>query len=101
MIASAETMLENWKDYQGKEIEVCSQFRLLTSDVISRTAFGSSYLEGRKVFDLLTKLCLLISRNTYKIRFWGIEYVCFWAFYISVSWHCSSTTIIEVFLLNI
>ncbi|KAL8549267.1 hypothetical protein ACS0TY_008206 [Phlomoides rotata] len=73
MIASAETMIENWKDYQGKEIEVCREFRLLTADVISRTAFGSSYLEGRKIFDLLTKLCALISRNTFTIRFWGIE----------------------------
>lgn len=83
MIASAETMLENWNDYLGKEMDVCHEFKHLTSDVISRTAFGSSYLEGRKIFDLLTELTVLISRNTFKIRFWGIEYVCFWLFYIS------------------
>ncbi|KAL3636182.1 hypothetical protein CASFOL_020729 [Castilleja foliolosa] len=73
MIASVETMLENWKNYEGKEIEVCSDFRLLTSEVISRTAFGSSYLEGKKIFDMLTDLCILISRNANKIRFFGIE----------------------------
>ncbi|KAI3452928.1 hypothetical protein Pfo_009591 [Paulownia fortunei] len=73
MIASVETMLEKWRYQEAKEIEVCSEFRLLTSEVISRTAFGSSYLEGRKIFDMLTKLCALISRNAHKIRFFGIE----------------------------
>ncbi|GFP87288.1 cytochrome p450 cyp749a22 [Phtheirospermum japonicum] len=74
MIASVETMLEKWRRYEGKEINVSIDFKLLTSEVISRTAFGSSYLEGRKIFDLLTDLCTLISRNAHTIRFFGIEY---------------------------
>ncbi|KAL6543728.1 hypothetical protein OROGR_010225 [Orobanche gracilis] len=73
MVASVETMLDNWRRYEGEEIDVCSDFRLLTSEVISRTAFGSSYLEGRKIFDMLTDLCALISRNMHKVRFFGIE----------------------------
>ncbi|KAK4842705.1 hypothetical protein QYF36_026408 [Acer negundo] len=48
MIYSVEKMLERWKNHQGKEIDVSEEFRLLTSEVISRTAFGSSYLEGKK-----------------------------------------------------
>ncbi|PPR92350.1 hypothetical protein GOBAR_AA28311 [Gossypium barbadense] len=48
VIASVETLLEKWKGQEGKEIEVFNEFRLLTSEVISRTAFGSSYLEGEK-----------------------------------------------------
>ncbi|XP_024192776.1 cytochrome P450 CYP749A22 [Rosa chinensis] len=36
MIASAEKMLQRWKNHEGKEIEVYQEFRLLTSDVISR-----------------------------------------------------------------
>ncbi|KAE8712249.1 CYP749A22 protein [Hibiscus syriacus] len=40
VIASVETMLEKWKGQEGKEIEVFGEFRLLTSEVISRTAFG-------------------------------------------------------------
>ncbi|PQQ01733.1 cytochrome P450 CYP749A22 [Prunus yedoensis var. nudiflora] len=44
MVASAETMLERWTVYEGKEIEVYEEFRLFTSEVISRTAFGSSYM---------------------------------------------------------
>ncbi|KAG8473362.1 hypothetical protein CXB51_035494 [Gossypium anomalum] len=38
MIASVGTMLEKWKDKEGKEMEVFQEFRFLTSEVISRTA---------------------------------------------------------------
>ncbi|CAI9278801.1 unnamed protein product [Lactuca saligna] len=73
MIFSTETMLERWKEYNGKEIEVFQEFRLLTSEVISKTAFGSSYLEGKKIFDILMKLTLIVSRNAHKIRLPGIS----------------------------
>ncbi|XP_017633854.1 cytochrome P450 CYP749A22-like [Gossypium arboreum] len=66
MIASVETMLEKWKGQEGQEIEVFQEFRLLTSEVISKTAFGSSYLEGEKIFALLYKLKILVSRNMSK-----------------------------------
>ncbi|KAE8673287.1 CYP749A22 protein [Hibiscus syriacus] len=69
VIASVETMLERWKPFQGKEIELFEQFRLLTSEVISRTAFGSSYLDGKKIFDILTKLSVITNRNFFKSRF--------------------------------
>ncbi|KAK3222803.1 hypothetical protein Dsin_009828 [Dipteronia sinensis] len=68
MISSVEMMLERWKNHQGKEIDVSEEFRLLTSEVISRTAFGSSYLEGKKTFDLLLKLSVLANRNAFKVR---------------------------------
>ncbi|XP_024195286.2 cytochrome P450 CYP749A22 isoform X2 [Rosa chinensis] len=73
MIASAETMLEGWKKHEGKEIEVCEHFRLLTSEVISRTAFGSSYLEGKNIFDMLMKLSSVIFKNAHKLRVPGIS----------------------------
>ncbi|CAN4122024.1 unnamed protein product [Withania somnifera] len=75
MIMSCETMLERWKIYEDKEIEVFEEFRLLTSEIISRTAFGSSYLEGRDIFQMLMKLALLVSRNAHKIRFPGISQI--------------------------
>ncbi|KAG4210090.1 hypothetical protein ERO13_A02G022501v2 [Gossypium hirsutum] len=68
VIASVETMLEKWKGYVGKEIELFEEFRLLTSEVISRTAFGSSYLEGQKIFDMLSKLAIIMHRNLFKTR---------------------------------
>ncbi|KAG4156936.1 hypothetical protein ERO13_D02G029800v2 [Gossypium hirsutum] len=63
IIASVETMLKKWKGQVGKEIEVFHEFKLLTSEVISRTAFGSSYLEGEKIFEMLNKLSIVLSRN--------------------------------------
>ncbi|KAK9932398.1 hypothetical protein M0R45_019637 [Rubus argutus] len=75
MIASSETMLEGWKKHEGKEIEVYEQFRLFTSEVISRTAFGSCYLEGKNMFDMLMKLSSIIFRNSHKLRVPGISKV--------------------------
>mgnify|MGYP003747247627 FL=1 len=60
--------------HEGKEIEVSEEFRLLTSEVISRTAFGSSYLEGKNIFQMLMKLAVISSKNVYKLRFPGIRY---------------------------
>ncbi|CAA2982655.1 cytochrome P450 CYP749A22-like [Olea europaea subsp. europaea] len=73
MISSVEMMLEKWKEHEGNEIEVFEEFRVLTSEVISKTAFGSSYLEGKNIFDMLMKLTVLVSRNVHKIKFPGIS----------------------------
>ncbi|XP_062111507.1 cytochrome P450 CYP749A22-like isoform X2 [Humulus lupulus] len=69
MIDGVEAMLERWKCQEGKEVEVSEEFRLLTSEVISRTAFGSSYLEGKNIFEMLRRLTLLASRNLYNQSF--------------------------------
>ncbi|CAL5428916.1 unnamed protein product [Camellia sinensis] len=68
MISSVEMMLERWKHCEGEEIEVYEEFRLLTSEVISRTAFGSSYLEGKDIFEMLTQLGIITVRNVFKIK---------------------------------
>ncbi|KAK8516774.1 hypothetical protein V6N11_007538 [Hibiscus sabdariffa] len=68
VITSVETMLEKWKGREGNEIQVFEEFRLLTAEVLSRTAFGSNYLQGKKIFDMLTKLSILIYRIYFKAR---------------------------------
>ncbi|KAK8510607.1 hypothetical protein V6N12_055534 [Hibiscus sabdariffa] len=68
VVASVETMLERWKGQEEKEMEVYQEFRLLTAEVISRTAFGSSYLEGEKIFTMLDKLSILVIRDIFKTR---------------------------------
>ncbi|PRQ40588.1 putative cytochrome P450 [Rosa chinensis] len=70
MIASAETMLGRWKNHVGQEIEVFQEFRLLTAEVISRTAFGSSYLQG---FEMLMKLSSLLVNFDLKLKLPGIR----------------------------
>lgn len=68
MVTYTELMLQQWKLHDGKEIEVYEEFKVLTSEIISRTAFGSSYLEGKNIFKMINKLGVLLMRNTFKIR---------------------------------
>ncbi|XP_073135851.1 cytochrome P450 CYP749A22-like isoform X2 [Henckelia pumila] len=75
MSSSVSTMLEKWKHYDGEEIDVFKEFGLLTTEVISRTAFGSSYLEGKYIFEMVAKLTATTVRNVNKIRFPGISMV--------------------------
>ncbi|KAL6186716.1 hypothetical protein ACLB2K_042835 [Fragaria x ananassa] len=73
--ASAEAMVERWKNHEGKETDVFEEFRLLTSEVIARTAFGSSYLEGQNIFEMLKNLSIIVFKNLYKTRFPGMSKV--------------------------
>ncbi|KAL6187822.1 hypothetical protein ACLB2K_039217 [Fragaria x ananassa] len=73
IIACAEIMLKRWESHEGKEIDVVEEFRLFTSEVISRTAFGSSYLEGQHIFEMLKKLALILFRNSLQIKVPGVR----------------------------
>ncbi|EFJ06390.1 hypothetical protein SELMODRAFT_448822 [Selaginella moellendorffii] len=48
-------MLDRWEEAlrEQPEIEMSSEFSKLTADIISHTAFGSSYLKGQKAFETL------------------------------------------------
>lgn len=56
MHTSCGKMIEKWEKLvkEGERVEMDVQPFLedLTSDVISRTAFGSSHEEGRRIFEL-------------------------------------------------
>lgn len=75
MSSSVLKMLERWKIYEEKEIDVFREFGLLTTEVISRTAFGSSYLEGKHIFEMVAKLTEITVRNVYKVKLPGIRYI--------------------------
>ncbi|PHT26424.1 hypothetical protein CQW23_33970 [Capsicum baccatum] len=70
---SVQTMLERWKEHEGKEVDVFKDFGLLTTEVISRTAFGSSYMEGKHIFEMVAKLTAITVKNVYTVRFPGIS----------------------------
>nr|XP_027088523.1 cytochrome P450 CYP749A22-like [Coffea arabica] len=68
MVESVEMMLRRWRDYDGKEIDVSEEFMLLTAEVISRTAFGSSYVEGEQIFNMMKRLGILTGKIAYKLK---------------------------------
>lgn len=75
MSSSVAAMLERWRASEGEEIDVFKEFGLLTTEVISRTAFGSSYMEGKHIFEMMAHLTALTVRNVYKVSVPGIRYV--------------------------
>ncbi|XP_062011784.1 cytochrome P450 72A397-like isoform X2 [Rosa rugosa] len=62
---SCDEMIKEWESLASKEgssclLDVWPSLQHLTADVISRTAFGSSYQEGRKIFELLKEQGVLV-----------------------------------------
>ncbi|KAK1421473.1 hypothetical protein QVD17_23832 [Tagetes erecta] len=61
---SCSVMLGKWEKLISStgacELDVWPHLQALTIDVISRTAFGSSYEEGFHIFELLTKQSVLV-----------------------------------------
>ncbi|KAF6984668.1 hypothetical protein CFC21_002636 [Triticum aestivum] len=72
MSAIASSMLDKWEVQGGThtefEIDASKEFQTLSSDVISCVAFGSSYEEGKRIFQLQEeqiKLALIAMRTFY------------------------------------
>ena len=69
MTASTMEMVEDWKkqvlEQSGPlEIEVAKPIKDVTADILVRSFFGSSYLEGRDVFEMQVELLELLAQNS-------------------------------------
>lgn len=54
-----EMIIKKWESLVSKEgsceLDIWPSIQSLTSDVISRTGFGSNYKEGERIFELLSQ----------------------------------------------
>ncbi|MED6160429.1 hypothetical protein PIB30_051459 [Stylosanthes scabra] len=72
MVQCCDDVISKWEEMvvssssEGKcDIDVWPSIQNLACDVISRTAFGSSYQEGKRIFELLMKQARLIMKLKY------------------------------------
>ncbi|XP_066377387.1 cytochrome P450 709B2-like [Miscanthus floridulus] len=82
MAACAAEVIRAWEpraaasgDGEGVTVEVGHQFTELTADVISHTAFGSSYRQGKEVFLAQRELQFIAFASINSVRVPGMQYV--------------------------
>ncbi|KAG6586408.1 Cytochrome P450 734A1, partial [Cucurbita argyrosperma subsp. sororia] len=79
MAKSVVDMLEKWSAMSAAsgevEIEVSEWFQTLTEDVITRTAFGSSYEDGKAIFRLQAQQMVLASQAFEKVFIPGYRFL--------------------------
>ncbi|KAF0906916.1 hypothetical protein E2562_013300 [Oryza meyeriana var. granulata] len=77
----ARSMMSDWESELGMseggavDIELSRHFEELTADVISHTAFGSSYMEGKQVFLAQRKLQYLAYSTYLNVQIPGFNYL--------------------------
>lgn len=75
---SCGEMLNLWEakvSNAEQEFDVCDYLVTLSADSISRAAFGSSYKEGRQIFQLLREQIFLVIKATQSVYFPGLRYL--------------------------
>nr|CAB3458723.1 unnamed protein product [Digitaria exilis] len=73
----AQSMMSEWeaKGVNDVEVELSSRFEELTADVISHTAFGSSYIQGKKVFLAQRELQFLAFSTVFDVQIPAFRYL--------------------------
>ena len=68
---SGSEMLGKWEKLVSSkgscELDIWPDLQALTSDVISRTAFGSNYEEGLQIFELIKEQSVLVQEAVMSI----------------------------------
>ncbi|XP_068658428.1 cytochrome P450 CYP72A616-like [Aristolochia californica] len=78
--ASCVELITKWQNLMDPlgsscEVNVWPELQHLTGDVISRTAFGSSYKEGNRIFKLQSEQAVLMIQAATSIYFPGLQFV--------------------------
>lgn len=61
-------------DQETCEVDVWPELQKVTKDIISRVAFGSSYEEGKKIFELQQESIMLAVEATKMLYVPGFRY---------------------------
>ncbi|KAM0033980.1 putative cytochrome P450 [Helianthus debilis subsp. tardiflorus] len=79
IVASAKSLLDEIEvkitDENFVELDVYKEFNNLSADVISRTAFGSNFEEGKGIFELQDQLVRIASDAINSVYFPGFKYI--------------------------
>ena len=78
-LTSCSNLIDKWKCLtsgpEGScEVDVAAELNNMAADVISRTAFGSSFEEGKKIFELQREQAALAIEAYYIIYIPGFKY---------------------------
>ncbi|KAI3872686.1 hypothetical protein MKW92_012014 [Papaver armeniacum] len=85
MAACTLSKLQGWEHQlvcskdRFKEIDIRRDFQILTGDIIAHTAFGSSYLEGKAVFETQRELQPYVLASATDIYIPGRQYIPTWS----------------------
>ncbi|KAI9117504.1 hypothetical protein K1719_011670 [Acacia pycnantha] len=76
MATTVADMTAKWSESGGEvEIEVSEWFQTLTEDVITRTAFGSSYEDGKAIFRLQAQQMVIAAEAFQKVFIPGYRFI--------------------------
>ncbi|KAA8518951.1 hypothetical protein F0562_016275 [Nyssa sinensis] len=72
-------LIDRWKKlvtpHGSHELDITPEFQSFSGDVIARTGFGSSYEEGKKIFELQKEQAVLVIEASQAIYIPGLRFV--------------------------
>lgn len=74
-----DELISRWEDYTGTrgvcELDVWPEFQIFAGDIISRAAFGNSYKDGRRIFELQLEQIDLLVQSFQSLYIPGLRFI--------------------------